>query len=64
MTSDITKYGGAWNFVSHSHHDLEKALQIRDYLEWPGTNPVSPFLKCLSEEDARLPEPIRDEIMV
>lgn len=53
---------GAWVFVSHSHRDLEKVREIRNYLESKGRNPLLFFLKCLSDDDARLPELIRDEI--
>ena len=53
---------GAWIFVSHSHRDLEKVREIRNYLEQRGHNPLLFFLKCLNDDDARLPELIRDEI--
>jgi hypothetical protein len=53
---------GAWVFVSHSHRDLEKVREIRNYLESKGRNPLLFFLKCLGDDDARLPELIRDEI--
>ena len=53
---------GAWIFVSHSHRDLEKVREIRNYLEMKGANPLLFFLKCLSDDDARLPELITDEI--
>jgi len=53
---------GAWVFVSHSHRDLEKVREIRNYLESKGRNPLLFFLKCLDDDDARLPELIRDEI--
>lgn len=46
---------GAWIFVSHSHHDLEKVRQIRNYLESRGHNPLLFYLKCLTNNDARLP---------
>ena len=32
---------GAWVFVSHSHRDLEKVREIRNYLEGKGRNPLS-----------------------
>jgi hypothetical protein len=53
---------GAWIFVSHSHHDLKKVREIRNYLETRGHNPLLFFLKCLNDDDARLPELIREEI--
>jgi hypothetical protein len=53
---------GAWIFVSHSHRDLEKVREIRNELECRGHNPLLFFLKCLSDDDARLPQLIRDEI--
>ena len=53
---------GAWIFVSHSHRDLEKVRQIRNELERRGHNPLLFFLKCMDDDDARLPELIRDEI--
>jgi hypothetical protein len=58
-----TKFSGAWIFVSHSHRDLDKVRRIRNYLEQRGTYPLLFFLKCLSDDDARLPDLIRDEIM-
>ena len=57
------KQSSAWIFVSHSHRDLEKVRQIRNYLEKHGANPLLFFLKCLSDDDARLPELISDEII-
>jgi len=57
-----TPHSGAWIFVSHSHRDLEKVREIRNYLEQRGHNPLLFFLKCLNDDDARLPELIRDEI--
>lgn len=53
---------GSWIFISHSHRDLKKVRQIRNYLELKGANPLLFFLKCLEEDDARLPELIKDEI--
>lgn len=52
----------AWIFVSHSHRDLEKVRQIRNYLEKHCANPLLFFLKCLSDDDALLPQLISDEI--
>ena len=57
-----SKQSGAWIFVSHSHRDLEKVRQIRNELERRGHNPLLFFLKCMEDDDARLPELIRDEI--
>ncbi|MBI3797449.1 MAG: hypothetical protein HY268_10855 [Deltaproteobacteria bacterium] len=38
---------GAWSFVSHAHHDLDKVHQIRNELERRGHNPLRFFLNCL-----------------
>ena len=62
MSSDMHNSEGAWVFVSHSHRDLEKVREIRNYLESKGRNPLLFYLKCLGDNDARLPELIRDEI--
>lgn len=63
MNTEPNKPGtGAWIFISHSHRDLEKVREIRNELERRGHNPLLFFLKCLSDDDARLPELIRDEI--
>ncbi len=56
------RHSGAWIFVSHSHRDLEKVRQIRNELERRGHNPLLFFLKSMEDDDARLPELIRDEI--
>ena len=53
---------GAWIFVSHSHKDLRKVREIRDFLEGEGHHPLLFYLKCLEQNDARLPNLIRDEI--
>ncbi|MBE0640234.1 MAG: toll/interleukin-1 receptor domain-containing protein [Bacteroidales bacterium] len=53
----------SWIFISHSHRDMEKVRQIRNYLEKHGANPLLFFLKCLNDDDARLPELISDEIL-
>lgn len=37
---------GAWIFVSHSHHDLEKVRQVRNELEQRGHNPLLFFLNA------------------
>jgi hypothetical protein len=58
------QHSNAWIFISHSHRDLEKVRQIRNYLEKQGANPLLFFLKCLNDDDARLPELINDEILV
>ena len=50
---------GAWIFVSHSHRDLEKVRPIRNELERRGHHPLLFLLKCLEDDDARLPELIR-----
>lgn len=56
-------HDGAWVFVSHSRRDLERVRGIRNYLESKGRNPLLFFLKCLDNDDARLPGLIRDEII-
>jgi hypothetical protein len=53
---------GAWIFVSHSHKDLKKVREIRDFFERDGHKPLLFYLKCLEEDDARLPELIKNEI--
>ena len=53
---------GVWIFVSHSHRDLNKVRKIRDYLEQQGGNPLLFYLKCLNDDDLRLPELISEEI--
>lgn len=60
--SEQSKADGAWIFVSHSSLDIEKVRQVRDFLEKDGHRPLLFFLKCLQENDARLPQLIRDEI--
>jgi hypothetical protein len=55
---------GGWIFVSHSHLDIAKVRQIRNFLETEGHKPLLFFLKCLDDQDARLPALIHDEIMV
>jgi len=49
-------------FVSHSHHDLKKVREIRNYLETRGITRCCFSSKCLNDDDARLPELIREEI--
>lgn len=61
-TAKATNQQGAWIFISHSHRDLENVRQIRNELERRGHNPLLFFLKCLENDDARLPELIREEI--
>lgn len=53
---------GAWIFVSHSHKDIKKVREIRDLLEREGHKPLLFHLKCLEDDDARLPQLIKDEI--
>ena len=50
-----TQRHGAWIFLSHSHHDLEKVRHIRNELERRGHHPLLFFRKCLEDDDARLP---------
>jgi len=57
-----TQRHGAWIFVSHSHRDLEKVRPIRHELERRGYHPLLLFLKCLADNDARLPALLREEI--
>ena len=53
---------GTWIFVSHSHRDLENVRRVRNQLERRGHIPRRFFLKCLANDDARLPALIREEI--
>ena len=53
---------GAWIFVSHSNKDMKKVREIRDVLEREGHKPLLFYLKCLEQDDARLPQLIKDEI--
>jgi TIR domain-containing protein len=53
---------GAWIFVSHSNKDLKKVREIRDILEREGHKPLLFYLKCLNQNDARLPKLIKNEI--
>lgn len=66
MSDDIrlheNKGKGAWIFLSHSNKDIEEVRKYRNELEKLGHNPLMFFLKCLDNDDARLPELIRDEI--
>ena len=62
MDDERPEADGAWIFVSHSHRDLKKVQQIRDALEKDGHKPLLFFLKCLQDDDARLPQLIKDEI--
>lgn len=50
-------------FVSHSHRGSEKLRPIRNELERRGHCPPRFFLKCLEDDDARLPELIREELI-
>jgi hypothetical protein len=62
----LLQYGaerGAWIFVSHSCHDLEKARRIRNELERLRYE-SRPFWLKLLEDDSRLPELRREEIQV
>lgn len=40
-----------WVFISHSHLDFEVVRKIRNKLESLGFNPLTFFLKCLTDED-------------
>jgi hypothetical protein len=52
----------AWIFLSHSHRDLAKVRQIRDFLERKSHNPLIFFLKFLEDDNSELPELLRREI--
>ena len=43
--------GGGTVFISHSHKDLPKVRQIRNFLEKNGFDPLCFFMQCLSDED-------------
>lgn len=62
MNSKLNAPSGAWIFVSYSHKDFEIVRQIRNELERRGHNPLLFFLKCLEDDNALLPELIREEI--
>jgi len=53
---------GAWSFVSHSHRELEKVRRIRNELGRREHHSLLSLFRCLSEDDARLPQLIRNEI--
>ncbi len=53
---------GAWMFVSPSPRDLEKVRPIRNELERRRHHPLLFFRKRLEDDDARVPELIREEI--
>ena len=53
---------GAWIFLSHSNKDFEKVREIRNLLEKRGHKPIMFFLKCLENDDAQLPELLKQEI--
>ncbi len=54
---------GAWVFVSHSHRGLEKFRPIPNELERRRHHRLLFFLKYLEDDDARLPELIREELI-
>jgi hypothetical protein len=60
--TDRSEADGVWIFVSHSNLDLDKVRQVRDALEKEGHKPLLFFLKCLNNEDPRLPQLLKDEI--
>lgn len=53
---------GAWVFLSHSHKDFGKVCEVRNELEKVGHRPLMFFLKCLENNDTRLPALIKEEI--
>lgn len=53
---------GAWIFLSHSNKDFEQVREIRNELEHRGHKPLMFFLRCLENDDARLPELLKEEI--
>lgn len=40
-----------WVFISHSHLDIEIVRKIRNMLEERGFNPLTFYLKCLTDDD-------------
>ena len=54
---------GAWTVVSHSHRDLEKVRQICNEFERRRHNPLVFLVKCLEDDDARLPELAHEELI-
>ena len=40
-----------WVFISHSHLDIEIVRKIRNMLEEMGFNPLTFYLKCLTDDD-------------
>lgn len=60
--SDQSDAEGVWIFVSHSNLDFKKVRQVRGALEEEGHKPLLFFLKCLNNNDQRLPQLIMDEI--
>ena len=40
-----------WVFISHSHLDIEIVRKIRNMLEAMGFNPLTFYLKCLTDDD-------------
>ncbi len=56
-------YQGGWVFISHSHLDIEIVRTIRNKLEELGFNPLTFYLKCLSDDD-EIEELIKREIRV
>lgn len=42
---------GGYAFLSHSHKDIEKVRQIRNYMETEGFEPLCFYLKCLEKDD-------------
>lgn len=56
-----TVEGEAWVFLSHSHEDYDKVIQVRNLLEARKFRPLMFFLKCL-EEDEEIDTLIKREI--
>ena len=52
-----------WVFISHSHLDIEVVRRIRNKLERMGFNPLTFYLKCLTDDD-EVADLIKREIRV
>ena len=44
-------YESGWVFISHSHLDIDVVRKIRNKMEALGFNPLTFYLKCLSDDD-------------
>ena len=46
-----TSHTTGWVFISHSHLDIQIVRKIRNMLEAMGFNPLTFYLKCLTDDD-------------